>query len=790
MAIATFAFTRAALAQSLSSLDRRLNEIEPQVSAGVHNPDTASEAIQRLDEAEAEFAQIAESRNDREALLATYGRLEAMLSRMYTTYQNAKDACIETIDNGGTCNYDQPEQLALRALYPLSWLRFEGASLYSSDPARARRLLNEAIDGFTDSSLVILSPELVRENVLGRAYAERELGKYDRAEYGKAIEDFKQIIGDGAGTRQYAAAQQGLATTYAAMGRMNEAQGLTSHLAQATTGPQRNGMALLHMRDLFQAEAAAADPAKRKDLHREIVDFAREREDNKEGWAIAVASAAQYAHDPINEFGASNDPFQNWYLANILYYKHQNSEAAKYYWEAAKSGKYPKAYKYAADLYYMQGRLDMVEKVADDIARQSGNPDVQWAAYMRFKIPRIEWERGGMRNSQLENAWVAGANDYLKTYPKGQYAFEPRFRLAELLQQKKDYVAAAKQYEQVSGNPDYEFTARFNAAESYYQALGGTRLENQNIGVPGAPLPIALDPGLRAAAVRTLQQALALEPNAERIASAGQRKSLHESRGRAIYMLATLLESEPQPDYQQIASVLDGFEMQYPFMKEHFRQTFEWRIIALDKIGNYAALDREAQEFASRDTVPRDIDYVKEIGLDFWDDATVRKNAGDQARYVADAKLTAEVYDYFARMANEGKIPAKNLTGTLSILGQAYLVMGQPARAAAVFDQVVKADPASPDANAGLARLAQMNKHYKDALELWGRVESVSAESDPLFYESKYHMAEIFADEGNATSACNKLTQAQREHPNLGSAEMKSRWGELERRICQNRSEG
>ncbi len=713
-----------------------------------------------------------------------------MLNQMYTTYQRVKDACIETIDNGGTCNYDQPEQLALRALYPLSWLRFEGRRSIVLIRRGRRRLLNEAIDGFTDSSLVILSPELVRENVLGRAYAERELGKYDRAEYGKAIEDFKQIIGDGAGTRQYAAAQQGLATTYAAMGRMNEAQGLTSHLAQATTGPQRNGMAMLHMRDLFQAEAAAADPAKRAELHREIVDFARERENEKEGWAIAVASAAQYAHDPINEFGASNDPFQNWYLANILYYKHQNSEAAKYYWEAAKSGKYPKAYKYAADLYYMQGRLDMVEKVADDIARQPGNPDAQWAAYMRFKIPRIEWERGGMRNSQLENAWVAGANDYLKTYPKGQYAFEPRFRLAELLQQKKDYVAAAKQYEQVNGNPDYEFTARFNAAESYYQALGGTRLESQNVGVPGAPPPIALDPGLRAAAIRTLQQALALEPNAERIASAGQRKSLHESRGRAIYMLATLLESEPQPDYQQIASVLDGFETQYPFMKEHFKQTFEWRVIALDKIGNYAALDHEAQEFASRDTVPRDVDYVKEIGLDFWDEAASRKSVGDHAGYVADAKLTAEVYDYFARMASEGKIPAKNLTGTLSILGQAYLAMGQPERAAAVFDQVVKADPASPDANAGLARLAQMDKHYKDALELWGRVESVSAESDPLFYESKYHMAEIFADEGNATSACNKLTQTQREHPNLGSAEMKSRWGELERRICQNRSEG
>ena len=64
-----------------------------------------------------------------------------MLDRMYRTYQKKKDDCIEAIDNGGSCDYDQPEQLALRALYPLSWLRFEGASIYANEPATARRLL-------------------------------------------------------------------------------------------------------------------------------------------------------------------------------------------------------------------------------------------------------------------------------------------------------------------------------------------------------------------------------------------------------------------------------------------------------------------------------------------------------------------------------------------------------------------------------------------------------------------------------------------------------------------------
>jgi tetratricopeptide (TPR) repeat protein len=255
-------------------------------------------------------------------------------------------------------------------------------------------------------------------------------------------------------------------------------------------------------------------------------------------------------------------------------------------------------------------------------------------------------------------------------------------------------------------------------------------------------------------------------------------------------MLATVLESEPNPDYREIATLLDGFETSYPAMKAHFDQTFEWRVVALDHIGDYAALDPEAKAFAARDTVPTDLDYIKEIGLDFWNSGAAKLAAGDAAGFRADAQLTAEVYEYFERMVDEGKLPAKNLTGTLSILGRAYLATNQPQRAEAVFSQLVKADPGSPDANAGLAQLAQNRKDYKDALDLWSRVEATAAESDPLFYESKYQLAQIYAQEGNAKTACDKLTVTRGEHPNLGSPEMKSRWTGLEQRLCQNHTEG
>jgi thioredoxin-like negative regulator of GroEL len=779
-----------AAADSLSALNQRLDAVEPQVSQAVSDPALASSVINRLDEDEAEFAQLAESSHySRDRLLDTYSRLEDMLNRMYTTYNGKKEACIRIIDNGGSCDYDSPERLALRAVYPLSWLRFQGSMLYSGDPSVQRRLLNEAIDGFTDSTLLIVAPELIRENLLGRAFCERELGKFDHAEYARAIADFKRIMKDGPYTRQYRAAQQGLATTYAAMGQMNKAQNMTAELANGASGAQREGLEMLRLREMFKAEAATADPGKRAQQHREIIDYMRDRQHEKGGWAVAVAAAADYVSDPVTEFGNSNDPFELYLLANVLYYKHRTLEAAHYYWMAARSGQYPKAYRYAADLYYAQGRLDTVRKIVDEAAGSRGT-DTQWAAYMRFKIPRLEWERSGRRNPQLEKDWIAGAEQYLKQFPRGKYAFEPRFRLAEALQRKGDFINAARMYAQVKGNSDYDYTARYNAAECYYEALN-RNAKDKSANAAGKSRPFSpAEQQLRHDTINALHIAIAAEPAAERGVAASQREHLRESRGRAIYMLANLLEQEPQVDYTQVASILQNYESQYPGMKQHFAQVFDWRVQALDKTGQYAELQREIGQLAARnDNTPAFNDYIKEVGIRFWKNAQAKRAAGDHAGYLADANLTAISYSYFQRMVNENKIPAKDLTGTLSILGQSYLAMGQTDKAQALFEQVAKADPASPDANAGLARIAQARKDYKDAMDLWSRVESVAAESDNLFYEAKYNMAEIYAKEGNVTGACTKLRATRSEHPNLGSPAMRAQWNALQQKLCPNHTE-
>ena len=774
-----------AAAQSAGQLEGEVSSLSGQMSSAESNPSTADQVIGRLDAAEGSFAKLTSSgKVDKGALIPIYHQLESMLDRMEKAYAEKKDKCIAEIDSGGQCDYDQPEQLALKAAYPLSWLRFTAATtLFDDNAEQSKKLLNQSIDGFTASMLAMPDPNLIRENTLGRAYCERELGKFDHAEYDHAIADFKKIMEDGTGTQQYAAARQGLSTTYAKMGKADEAAKLLP--MGETNVKDKKGQVLLQLQTLFSAEKATSDPAKKAAYHHQIIDVMKTQENDKEGWAIDVSAASKFPNNAVEEFGNSSDPFEKWLLAAVLLSRHDEANAAKYYAEAGASGKYPKAYKFAADIYLREKRYDQVEAMLTKIAAGGGG-DAQWAEYLRFSLAHSRWEQGGSKDTALETQWVKNAEDYLQKFPQGEHGAEMRVQLADRLQKQNKYIEAAQLYSQVKGNPEFTFTARFKAAECYYKELQGASASAKDSKDNKGPKVDTAS--LRKSAMENLNEAIKMAPEAERSSSGAGKKAVHQIHGEAIFMLASILEEDKSKvDYPQVASILSGYESQYPSMNGKFQDIAEWRITALDHIGKYDEVDRDVAALVegSRGN-PAKGDFIKGLGIDFWNAAKEAraKTPPDEKAFKANAKLTITAYKYFADMAAAGKIPVKNLTGTLSIYAQALQATGNEDEADKIFQQVVKADPASPDANAGLARIAQAKKDWKDAVTLWTTVENTAAESDNLWYDAKYNIAVIYNEQGNTQGACSKLAQTRAEHPTLGSDEMKSQWDALQRKLC------
>ncbi len=763
-------------AQGVVELNAEISAAEGQIGSAESNPQTASSVIERLDKAEALFAKSAnDPKVDKGSLVGPYSRLESMLNRMYTTYRNRKDACIEQVSAGTECDYTEAEQLSLRALYPLSWLRYQAAvSLFSNDAGQARRLLNQAIDGFTESTLVIFDPNLIRENLLGRANCERELGKYDKAEYDKALKDFNAILKDGPGTQQYKAAQTGAATTLAAMGRMEDAAKMSGRMAQQG-GASQGGMLMMRLQNLLKAAQATRDAAKRQGYYNEALDAMKQQEGNKQNWPVVIAAVIQNVPNPAQEFAFRTDPFTKWVIAESLLAKKDKMGAAQFFLAAARTGKYPQGYKNAAGIYLDARRWDTVEQIVGEMGRVGG-ADAQWAAYTKFSIPLAQWKQTGGKNTQLEDRWVHAAQGYLKSYPAGKDAGEVRFYFADRYQRQGKYIEASKEFSQVGGTPLYNFLGKFRASQNDYLALVAAGDQKD-----GAKIDTAQ---LRKNAISGLRDALKLAPAAQ-AASQGNQATVRETKGSAIYMLAGLLQKDEKADPKEIMALLQGYESNYPFMKEKFNDIAEWRIKSEDRLGQYAEVERDIRSILERSR--GDIsasDFIKVIGLDLWRSGQMRLAAGDEKGYRENAKLTALAYSYFADLVAQGKSSAKNLTGTLSILGQAYLVGGDIARAEKIFAEVRKADPASPDANAGLARIAQEKKDYRNAVELWTTVESVASESDDLWYEAKYNVALIYIAQGRKQDGCVKFRGTRAEHPSLGSPEMLAKWDAAQRKFC------
>jgi hypothetical protein len=769
-----------AAAQSSSQLEEQLSSLSGQMSQAESNQSAADQVINRLDAAEADFAKLTSSgKVDKGSLIPIYHQLEGMLDRMQTVWSKKKDDCINTIDNGGQCDYDTPEQYALRAAYPLAWLRFTAATtLFDDNADQSKKLLNESIDGFTNSMLAMPDPNLIRENTLGRAYCERELGKFDPKEYTNAINDFKKIQEDGAGTQQYAAAQQGLCTTYGKMGQTDEA---TKFCGGTGGGARTGGNQMLQLQALFAAERATSDSSKKASYHSQIIELLKSKQNDKEGWAIDVAAASKFPNNAVEEFGNSNDPFEKWLLAAVLLSRKDEAGAAKYYAAACDSGQYPKACRFAAEIYQREKRFDLVEAMLTKIAAGGGGEASQ-AVFLKYSLAHNRWQQSGGKDTALEDQWVKDGQEYLHKDPSGDHAAEIQVALADRLQRQGDLVAAAEMYSQVKGDPEFTFTARFKGAECYYkQLVGAGAAAKDNKG------PKVDTDQLRKLAVDNLNESIKMGPQAERTANTpAAKRAVREIRGEATYMLASILEEDQDHvDYAQVAPLLVGYESNYPMMSNKFQDVVDWRITALDHLGRYDEVNTDVAALVERsmnDSAKQD--FVKGLGIEFWKSAQAAKDNNDQKAYLANARLTATAYKGFAELAASGRIPPKNLTGTLSIYAQALQATGNDDEADKVFEEVVKADPASPDANAGLARRAQAKGDMKEANERWTAVENTAAESDPLWYEAKYQLAVIYDKQGNVSGACSKLAQTRAEHPTLGSDDMKVRWDKLQRKLC------
>ena len=155
-----------------------------------------------------------------------------------------------------------------------------------------------------------------------------------------------------------------------------------------------------------------AIPVKKAAYHKQIIDLMKSKENDKEGWALDVSAASKFPNNAVEEFGNSSDPFEKWLLAAVLLSRKDEAGAAKYYSEACDSGKYPKACRFAADIYQREKRFDLVQEMLTKIAKQGGG-DASQATFLEYSLDHDRWEKSGRKDTTLEDKWVKDAERLL-----------------------------------------------------------------------------------------------------------------------------------------------------------------------------------------------------------------------------------------------------------------------------------------------------------------------------------------------------------------------------------------
>ncbi len=651
-----------------------------------------------------------------------------------------------------TREWKDAQTVASQSLYFLNWLRFIGS--FVSDGQKRKELLQKASDGFSEFTGGQHWTPLKRESLFGRALCEKELRQFDWA-----IRDLELLLGDtGLPSDMDRKVRSTLADAKAR--RSSKGSEPDDEPAAAPPPPTPDDMAKAYLQkaqSLFD-QSQKETGEKREKTRLEARAYLEEVKKKWETWkerAEAVEKAELTAEE-VAAIEEEKNPFLPWKEA-LEHLRQSDYVAAVPLLKNVLTSNDPRAAAYRRDARYYLGvglfqqkeyraaMTQLEEFFGNDGAPPRYGAD---AAYLRFKASEALYSKGA--TEETTKLYLDATKDMLRRYPNHKSAFEAYFRLGEYEQSHGNYIVATDYYQKVTGDVPFRVRADYATLQSYFSLVDALE-EKKAIPISENDLWKRIAPSIQS----FWKSSAALEQNPTQT----QQMPLREYRGRVTFLNTILLAKNMDANAGAIITLLADFEKKYPEQEKAFEAVARTRIIALQKTGQFAELEKSIDAIMARYQPAQQQELLKGLPQVVAADVKRLEKQEDKESLLAAKRLLARLYaDRLKR--GEAFAPEESPDQFKYNLAQLYLDVKDHESASQLYQELRKGGAYSLASLAGLARIAEVKNELPQANTYWEELLKGSQVGDPLWFHGTHGIAQIHAKQNNPEQACRTISAA------------------------------
>lgn len=767
--LAGFSAPRVGEAASISELSARARQAQGQVGGRVRGDSNAQQQVIQilgpialdllsapdLARAVGDPAQKPLVRNVYDILS---GPLETIYERNFSHINSMQKA---VMDQDGdldalyeTKEWREAQTVASQSLYFLNWLHYVGASLF--DGEKKKKLLEEAADGFSEFVAGEQKSQIRRESLLGRALCYRELKKYD-----SALRDFELLLKD-----------ESLPSDMQRKARLGMIE------AAARAGEADKAIAAA---DQFLAQAGSSVPPEQLARVRTVRSYALQVQ--KQGGAKKKFEEAMAQAEASKEAQAAEESqFLQWEQAKGHLQKSEFDKAVPLLKEVVASTD-PKAAEHKREAQYLLGVClfkggqfrESAEQLGQFLGTDGKPPKFgPEAAYLRFKAAENLYAR--QQSEENSKLYVDATKDFIRREPGHPSVFEAYFRLGEYNQRKEQYLPAVDAYQKVKGDPAFRTRADYAILQSYFSLLESENGKRDGIGISEKELRQRI-----ASSLQTFWKSNSeLEKKNPELAKKGL---FREQRGKVSVMNAVFLSQEDRDARAaEIVALLQDFETKYPDRKDAFAEVARMRLVALEKTGRFADLEKDVENIFTRFKPDEQKELLAGLTQVLENDIKKLERKQDQENTVAAKRTLARLHeDRLQRgeaFAKDESVPEFKYK-----LAQLYLDVKVYDKAKPLYEEL-RQGLYSLAALAGLAQIAEVEGKQGEALSHWEQMLKETQVGDPLWFRGTFEYARLNAAAGNADLACRTVNSTTPMLNRLGDQRLKKKIQTLATQSC------